>query len=66
MNFGWSTELSLRSLPIVMGRWAYKVIFLLIILRVRRAAGVALVDVRAARDGGEPVEGGRTDRVIYV
>ena len=28
-----------------------------------RAAGVALVDVRAARDGGEPVGRGRTDLV---
>lgn len=30
-----------------------------------RGAGVALVDVRAARDGGEPVEGGRRDCVVY-
>ena len=29
-------------------------------------AGVALVDVGAARDGGEPVEGGHTDRVVHV
>ena len=28
-------------------------------------AGLALVDVRAARDSGEPVERGRTDCVGY-
>lgn len=31
-----------------------------------RAAGVALADVKVACDGGELVEGGRIDRVVYV